>query len=72
MDHSNTFDDAAEYITDLGLPINELNMAIATVLATLTDGYLYEFWCDELNDPSAWTEVNLRDLESDVVMACAA
>ena len=72
MDHSNTFDDAVEYITELGLPINELNMTIATTLVNLADGYLYEFWCDELNDPSAWTELTFRDLESDVTMARAS
>lgn len=72
MDHSNTFDDAVEYITELGLPINELNMTIATTLVNLADGYLYEFWCNELNEPSAWTEANLRDLEKDVMMTCSA
>lgn len=72
MDHSNTFDDAIEFIGSLGLSINELNFDIATTLANLADGYLYNFWCDVLADPSAWTQANLRALEADMIMIRAA
>ena len=60
-------DNAIEYITELGLPFSKLNMAIANALEALEDSYLYDFWYDVLSDPSAWSEMNLRDLEKAAV-----
>ena len=60
-------DNAIEYITELGLPFSKLNMAIAKALEALEDSYLYDFWYDVLSDPSAWSEMNLRDLEKAAV-----